>query len=199
MTNKEKYQRTFSALHASERKMEVTVMERKVFVPRFAAVCAAAVSILAMASVAYAADVGGIQGSFRLWIYGDETQAEWERTSDDDTYTVTYEDSDGELREIQILGDVYEEGDNNSNSAIIGENIERLLNMPDIEYRDDGTVWVYYHGQCIEITDKLDENGVGCVQIEDGDETLYMTIEEEGVYSISSHGFPSPAPDEVEE
>lgn len=196
MTNKEKYQRAFSALHASEREMEVTVMERKrkVYFSRFAAVCAAVVLIVAMASVAYAADVGGIQGSFQLWIHGTQTNAVFELIPDDDMYTITYEDSDGEIHEKRIGSVMYEddEEDDESARAITEDEIVRLMNMPDVEYKDDGTIWVYYYSQSIEITDKFDENGIGYVEIENGDETLYMTILDEGNYAVSPHGFTSP-------
>lgn len=66
MTNKQRYQRAFSALHASEDcLMEVKAMKytKKRNVSRLAAVCAAAVMVTALACAAYAADVGGIQRS----------------------------------------------------------------------------------------------------------------------------------------
>ena len=66
MTNKQRYQRTFSVLHASEDcLMEVKAMKhtKKINISRLAAVCAAAVMVMALACAAYAADVGGIQRS----------------------------------------------------------------------------------------------------------------------------------------
>ena len=78
MTNKQRYQRTFSVLHASEDcLMEVKTMKhtKKINISRLAAVCAAAVMVMALACAAYAADVGGIQRSVQLWINGDQTDA----------------------------------------------------------------------------------------------------------------------------
>ena len=92
MTNKERYQRTFSTLHASEDiLMEVkTVKTHKVYVSKLVAVCAAAVMVLALASVAYAKDAGGIQRNVQIWLHGDQTDAVM--VVEDGEYTLTYTD-----------------------------------------------------------------------------------------------------------
>ena len=64
------------------------------------------------------------------------------------------------------------------------------LNAPDVEYFDDGSVWVYYKNQQIEITDKFDKDNVCYVKIENGDETIYMTIKYQNGYSTSTDKYP---------
>ena len=69
MTNKEKYQRAFSVLHASgDCVMEVTAMNRTTrrYIPRLAAACMAAVLVLS--TVAYAADIGDPGGRIHPWL-----------------------------------------------------------------------------------------------------------------------------------
>ena len=60
-----------------------------------------------------------------------------------------------------------------------------------LSLKDDGTVWVYYYDQKIDVTD-LFEDGVCYVKLVNGDETLYMTIEYENGYSVSSDKYPEP-------
>ena len=70
MTDKERYKRTFSLLRASQEDfMEVKAMNDNVRilpVRKLAALCAAVVLVVAMATVAYAADVGGIQRAVQV-------------------------------------------------------------------------------------------------------------------------------------
>ena len=78
MTNKQRYQRTFSTLHASEDcLMEVKAMKptKKIYISRLSVACAAVVMAIGLASVVYAADVGGIQRNVQIWIDGDKTDA----------------------------------------------------------------------------------------------------------------------------
>lgn len=65
------------------------------------------------------------------------------------------------------------------------------LNYPEVEYKDDGTVWVYYYDQKIEITDKF-ENDVCYLKVSNGEEILYMTIIYQDGYSMSPHKYVSP-------
>ena len=58
------------------------------------------------------------------------------------------------------------------------------LNSPEVEYKDDGKVIVYYHEQSIDITDKF-ENGICYVEIPDGNKKLNMTVKYKDGYSIS--------------
>lgn len=64
------------------------------------------------------------------------------------------------------------------------------LNAPDGRYLEDGTVWIYYYDQEIEITDRF-QDGVCYAKVSNGDETLYMTILYQNGWSsspVSSRG-----------
>ena len=62
----------------------------------------------------------------------------------------------------------------------------RQANCPEVTYRDDGTVTVYYLDQKLDVTDKFDEDGVCYVQLEGGEKTIYMTIKRGNGYATST-------------
>ena len=104
-------------------------------------------------------------------------------------YTLTYTDENGE--EHQQMGggkafDVF-----GRERDVTEEEIMEHLDMPDVEYRGDGTVWVYYHGSATEITDRF-EDGVCYVQVNDGGKTLYLTVKDGGGYCVSETKYQSP-------
>lgn len=190
MTNRQRYQRTFSTLHASEGcLMEVKTMKRtkKIYISRLVAACAAFVMVMALASAAYAADVGGIQRSVQIWINGDQTDAVLDIQGKN--YTVTYEDQDGVSHEVGGGGVAYENG---IERPLTEEEIMEQLDQPDVQYRDDGSVWVCYHSEKIEITDRFDEDGICYVQLKTDSGALYLTIKYYEGYSSSPHSYPSP-------
>lgn len=189
MTNKEKYQRAFSVLHASgDCVMEVTSMNRTTrrYIPRLAAACMAAVLVLS--TVAYAADIGGIQRTIQLWFRGEQTDAVLEIREGE--YTLGFEDAAGNTHEIQG-GGVAIELDGQERPLTEEEILEHLA-MPEVEYRDDGSVWVYHQSQKLEITDMFDENGVCYVLLKDGNDDRYMTVKRDGGYATSPHKYPNP-------
>ena len=101
MTNKEKYQRAFSVLHASDEfRMEVNPMKQKTrkAMPRLVAICAAVILVIGMSTIAYAADVGGIQRTIQIWLHGEQTDAVLDIQNGE--YSLTYEGEDGASHEI---------------------------------------------------------------------------------------------------
>lgn len=191
MTNKQRYQRTFSALHASEGcLMEVKAMKssKKFHVSRLAAACAAVVMVMGLGFAAYAADVGGIQRSIQLWINGDQTSAVLDMR--DGSYTVTYQDEDGASHEIGGGGVAIE--DDGTERPLTEDEILYQLDSPDVQYREDGTIWVCYHSEEIEITDRFNEDGVCYVQLNTDNGTLYLTIKKDGGFASSPHSYVSP-------
>lgn len=101
MTEKERFQRAFAPLHASPDTMtEVMKMtEQKTKRPalrRAATIGLAAALVLALGSVAYASDLGGIQRTVQLWLNGEMTDATL--TVKNGHYTVNYTDSEGNER-----------------------------------------------------------------------------------------------------
>ena len=71
MTNKEKYQKAFSTLHASDNiSLEVEIMEKNKKLYRMkkaAAACAAVAVVFGSMTVAYASDLGGIRQKITAW------------------------------------------------------------------------------------------------------------------------------------
>lgn len=192
MTNKQRYQRLFSKLHASEScLMEVKEMKhatKRIQVRRLAAACAAAAMVMGMASVAYAADVGGIQRTVQLWINGDQTDAVLDIQGS--TYSVIYRDEDGASHQLYGGGTAFD--DDGSERPLTEEEILEHLDSPNVEYKEDGSVWVYYHNKKIEITDRFDEDGICYVQLKADSGTLYLTVKYNNGYSASPHSYISP-------
>ena len=177
MTNKEKYQRTFSTLHASENILvEVKTVKKthKVYVSRLVAVCAAVLMVLALASIAYAEDVGGIQRNVQIWLHGELTDAVM--VVGDGEYTLTYTDETGETHERSGGGVAYDGFGHER--PLTAEELLKDLNGPEAKYRDDGSVWLYYMDQKLEITDKFDEDGFCYVTVIEGDHPLYVTVKD---------------------
>ena len=190
MTNKERYQRAFSTLHASGDFMEVKTMDKKSsrrYIPRLAAVCAAVALTLAMATAAYAADVGGIKRTVQVWLHGELTNATLDIRGDE--YTLDYTDSLGQVQERGGGGIVI--GPDGSERPMTEEEFMEQLDMPEVEYGEDGSVTVWWRGQKLDITDRF-ENGVCYVQLRDGGETLYLTVKYDDSYAASPHSYPDP-------
>lgn len=187
MTEKEKFQRAFMPLHASPDTMtEVMKMtERKTKRPalrRAATIGLAAALVLALGSVAYASDLGGIQRTVQLWIKGDQTDAVM--TIDQGHYTIDYTDKDGTEHEMGGGGVAIE--DDGTERALTEEELFEHLNQPEVEESEDGTVTVYYLDQSLDVTDKFNEDGVCYVQLEGGKKTIYMTIKRGNGYATST-------------
>ena len=190
MTNKEKYQRAVSVLHTSDEfRMEVSTMKQKTrkAMPRLVAVCAAVILVIGMSAVAYAADVGGIQRTIQIWLHGEQTDAVLE--IQDGEYSLTYEDVHGSTHEISGGGVAFD--DNGQERPLTDEEIMEHLNGPEVDYKEDGSVWVYYMNQALEVTD-LFEDDVCYVQLKDGDGSLYMTIKYNRGHATSPHKYLSP-------
>lgn len=177
MTNKEKYKQAFSVLHTSdisEGEVKYMAKLKKQQKMKLAAAAIAVCVIVGGTGTAYAANVGGIQRTIQLWMHGDQTSATFDLNTDDGSYSLEYKDTDGNER------------------PLTEDEIMEELNAPDVEYLDDDSVWVYYKNQKIEITDKFDKDNVCYVKIENGDETIYMTVKYQNGYSTSPDKYPDP-------
>ena len=195
MTNNERYQQTFSVLHASgDFLKEVPNMQAKkhIRIPKLVAICAAVVLVLGLAATAYATNLGGIQRTVQLWLHGDQTDAVLDIQQDGSatSYTLTYEDESGETQEISGGGVAYD-GLFGGERPLTEDEVLEMFNMPDVEYRDDGTVWVYWRSHAVEITDRFDD-GVCYVKLVDGDETQYVTVKYNDGFSTSPDAYPNP-------
>ena len=195
MIDKKQYQRTFGVLHASGDflKEDITMQSTKHFpMRRIVFLCAAVILIFSMATVCYAKDVGGIQRTIQLWIHADQTTAVMDIQNGE--YTLTYEDADGTPRE-QAGGGVVVNPDGSERPMTDEEIMERVMQqaqMPEVEYRTDGSVWVYYMDQAMEITDSFNSDGVCFVQLKNGSQTLYLAVKYQNGYATSPLGFVQP-------
>jgi len=170
--------------------MEVKKMKhtKKVYVPRLAAACAAVVMVVGLASVVYAADVGGIQRSVQIWVNGDQTDAVLDVQGS--SYTFTYQDQDGNPHEAGGGGVAFEP--DGTERPLTEAEIMEQLDSPDVQYKDDNSVWVCYRSEKIEITDQFDEAGVCYVQIKTDNGPLYLTIKYNGGFASSPHSYIAP-------
>lgn len=194
MTNKEKYKQAFSVLQASgELSMEVDSMMLNSKKARVRTAIAAAAACILLAggggSIAYAADIGGIQRIVQVWIDGDCTNAVIDYDAEQGSIMLDLQKEDGTIEEIGGGGVAFDE--NGSERPLTEGELLEEMNAPDVAYNEDGTVWVYYYDQKIEITDRF-ENDVCYVKLSNGDETLYMTVKYQGGYSTSPHKYVSP-------
>ncbi len=187
MTNKARYQKTFAVLHASRasleevKRMQANHTYRPVRVKRLVAVCAALVALFALSAVAYAADVGGIQRTIQIWLHGELTDAVFQ--VENGSYTLDIPNEDGTTSHRAGGGVAY---DNGTERPLTEEELLDELDSPEVEYKDDGTVMVYYHDQSLDITDLFDEDGVCYLQLEEDGHPLYMTVKYQNGYATST-------------
>ena len=183
MTDREKFQKTFSKLHASP-DLLTEVMEmaekRRYHIPKVAVAAIACVVILGSGTAAYAMNVGGIQRTIQIWIHGDQTDAQF--VVEDGSYTLDYEDENGEAVHRGGGGVAIE--DDGTERSLTEEELMEEINSPEVEYEEDGSVWIYYKNQKMDITDKF-EDGVCYVELKDGDTIQYMTVKYQNGYALS--------------
>ncbi|MCI2058677.1 MAG: hypothetical protein LKJ80_05670 [Oscillibacter sp.] len=189
MTNREKYKQAFSAIHASDHFcLEVNQVEKTMRHHRFktmVAVIAACVMLVGGATAAYAADVGGIQRTIQLWIHGEQTEATIEFDGKGN-YSMDYTDDEGNVKHQSGGGVAF--APDGTEIPVSKEDLMEELTAPDVRYEDDGSVWVYWFDQKIEITDKFD-NDVCYVKLVNGEKTLYMTVKYQHGYATSPHKY----------
>lgn len=189
MTNKERYKQAFSALHVSDDfAWEAKGMKNKHSMKRIM-ILAAAIALLAVsATAAYAADVGGIQRTLQIWVHGEQTDATL--TFDGSGgYSMRYTDTNGKTQEQSGGGVALDPF--GKERPLTEEELLTELTMPDVRYEDDGSVWVYWLDQAVEITDKF-EDGVCYVKLTSGDETQYVTIKYDNGYATNPHKYRDP-------
>lgn len=193
MTNKEKYKQAFSVLKTSENfSLEVEKMamrNKKRTMKTVAAAVAACLLLVGGSGTAYAANLGGIQRTIQLWIHGDQTDAAITFDSDG-SYNMSYQDENGEI--VEAGGGGVSINADGSERALTEEELMDHLNEPEVDYKEDGSVWVYYYNQKIDITDKF-EDDFCYVKVSNGDETLYMTIKYQNGWSTSPYKYISPS------
>ncbi len=190
MTNKEKYKQAFSVLHSPcEMTLEVEKMAILSKRAKIRATAAAVITICLLitggSGVVYAADIGGIQRTIQLWIEGDQTDVTFVYDKSG-TYDISYESKDGTMERLHGGGVAIE--DDGTERPLTEDELLEELSYPMVEYLEDGTVWVYYCDQKLEITDQF-KDGVCYVEVSNGKEKLYMTILYQDGWCTSPHKY----------
>ncbi len=184
MTNREKYQQAFSAIHISDdfSLEESTMKKRKFYHYKYALVALlACVCLLGSAAAVYATDFCGIQRKVQLWFYGEQTDVTIQFNGNGQ-YELDYLDEDGTPKSQAGGGVAFDA--NGKERPLTEAELMAHLTAPEVEYREDGSVWVYWFDQSVEISDKF-EDGICYIQLLHGEETLYMTVEYDNGYSTS--------------
>lgn len=193
MTNKEKYKQAFSAIHISDEfSLEVgkmTNIRKKQKLNQMVAGIAACLLLVVGSATAYSADLGGIQRTIQLWIHGDQTEVTIDFNADG-SYGMEYFDDEGNA--VHQGGGGVAFNSDGSERPLTEDEIIDHLNDPDVRYEEDGSVWIYYFDQKIDITDKFNDD-VCYVQVSNGEETLYMTIKYKNGCSFSPNKYLSPS------
>lgn len=191
MTNREKYKQAFSVLHTSvdvHLEAETMKLNKKQIKLKRLFVAAIACMILVGSTAAYAADVGGIQRTVQLWVHGDQTNATI-HFDNSGNYTADYTDSQGNTQHIGGGGVAF--NPDGSERPLSEEELMEELTAPDVQYQEDGSVWVYWFDQKIDITDKF-EHDVCYVQLVNEEQTLYMTVKFQNGLATSPHRYLNP-------
>lgn len=174
MTNREKYKKAFSTLHASEKiSLEEGLMEKKkqaYIIRKTAAACVAAAVVLGSASVAYAADLGGIQEKISAWFHGEQTEVNV-TDNGDGSYTYTYTDQDGETHEESGGGIAID--DSGNETPLSAEDVLRQAGAEDVDEDAQGNVWLYFYDRKMNITDLFDGAGECKVAVKNSGYTAY--------------------------
>lgn len=202
MTNKEKYKKAFSTLHASENiSLEGELMEKKkqaYIIRKTAAACAAAAIVFGSAATAYAADLGGIQEKISTWFHGEQTEMSV-KDNGGGSYTYTFTDQDGRTHEGGAGGVAIDDFGNET--PLPAEDVLERACAEEVDEDEQGNIWLYFYDRKINITDFFDEAG-GCkVAVKNSGDTSYegdmiyfdistSTYEEDGE-SHNTYGFQS--------
>ena len=189
MTTKEKYKQAFSTMHISDEfsleVKKVTTTNRKTKLKRLVACIVACVLIVGSATVAYAIDFLGIQRTLQLWIGGEQSNVTIQFDGNGN-YVMDYIDGEGNSKH-QGGGGVALDAFGNER-PLTEEEIMEDITAPEVSYKEDDSVWVYWFNQKIDITDKFKDN-ICYIKLENGDKTLYMTVRYKDGYSTSPHKF----------
>ena len=191
MTDKERYQRAFSALHTSEgfqvrlegtRKPVHTVRIRRVLT----AACVA-MAVAAGATAAYASNAGGIQRTIQIWLHGELTDA----TLDIDTSNGTYAIQDQSGHVMQSGGGVAINQDGTERPLTAKEIEEDLANRPETETAD-GRTYLLLGSQRIDVTGRFDKSGYCYITVKTGGGKLYVTVCQNGGLASSPNRYVLP-------
>lgn len=198
MTNKERYKQAFSTLHASqpilleETNMEKTDKRFKMR-PALAAGLAAALIVGCMGA-AYAADLGGIQETVRMWFGGKEVEAQVTGGTDGGAYQFTIPGTDGE--DTVVGGGGVEIGNDGVERPLSAQEVAQEF-AHYVEQKEDGTTWLYDHDQSYDITGYL-AAGQGKFTLEVDGQAVYYDFDLDTMTHSRFHEATGPVEDYIQ-
>lgn len=177
MTDKERYQRAFKALHASDKIYWEAdkMMERKnKIMKKVVAAGAAIVLVSGSMTAAYAADIGGIQQKLTMWFHGEQTEVT-AREHGENSYKYTFTDEEGKKQEF-VAGGVTIDDSGNEHPISAQEILDDFTDR--ISASDNGKIYLFYFDkqQKIDITDLFGNEDVCRVAVKDGNKIAYFKI-----------------------
>lgn len=193
-----KFHKTFDKLHASPDVLteviamttenKVISMKKKHFMPQVAVAAIVFTIVFCSTGVVYAMDLGGIQRIVQVWIHGDQTSAVF--TVQNGTYSLEYKDVDG--NDVHQGGGGVAFNEDGTERPLTEEELWDEINAPNVVYEEDGSAWIYYLDQKMDITDKF-EDGVCYLQLRVDNDTRYITVKYQNGYAMSPHGYIQPS------
>ena len=174
-------------IDTSEMENKIIMLKQKkpICLKKITSFILAACLIFTMVVTAYAANLGGIRRIIQIWLHGEQTTAVLDIQNGQ--YTLT--DEEGSF--IKGGGGVAFEPDG-SERPLTEEEILAHLEHPEVICQEDGSIWLYYRGQKIDITDRFDEEGYCYLELRDAEEVLYATIDKNGGLATSPTAYPKP-------
>ena len=140
---------------------------------RLISIAATFALVFALSATAYATDLGGFKGTIDSWLYGKAVKAEVEIK--DGTYYIKYPDGSERSGGGVAMGT-----DGEEHPLTEEEILEDLNNEVEVEENDEGRIMFYYRDHAVDITDKIDENGIAKVHFKDGVLSSYITVKWNG-------------------
>lgn len=197
MSNKENYKKAFSVLKSSSdfslEEKRMNRIKREIAHKNLLIAAAIMLVILAGSGTAYAADLGGIKKTVKMWVHGYETDVSYEFNEDEGTYLKKYVDENGE--EVQEDASGWH-GDNSP--LTVEELIELEHDTVSVEETDDGKCMLYFQNRAVDITDKFTD-GKCYIHVvgEDGERYVEVELDENGNFRGYTDG-PKPFVDYVD-
>ena len=188
MNNREKYIKASSMIEPSadfasrvlKEAEKMNTQETRTFKPihfgakRLMPIAASLILVFTLTVGAYAADIGGFKATVDSWLYGEATQIQVEQVGEYE-YQITYPDGS-----VRGTGGVVDDEEGGMRAETPEEVIERINNEIAVEKNDEDRVILYFHDHVVDITDKIDENGIAMVDFKDGVLSTYITIKWNG-------------------
>ena len=140
---------------------------------RLISIAAAFALVFALSAAAYATDIGGFKGTIDSWLYGKAVKAEVEIK--DGTYYIKYPDGSERSGGGVTMGT-----DGEEHPLTEEEILEDLNNEVEVEENDEGRIMFYYRDHAVDITDKMDEDGIVKLKFKDGVLPTYITLKWKG-------------------